>query len=95
MGNTAVMQAMGNFGKGEFIIKQQLFCFLNFMDDDELLEGNAFNFGEDICQTGIVITQFFADVNGVIYLRLFLGRIDHVCNQRLYLVNQLAFAIVQ
>ena len=70
MGNAAVMQAMGNFGKRKFIIKQQFFCFLYFMDDYKLLDSDAFYFGEYSSQVIIVVTQLFADVDRVIHGRL-------------------------
>ncbi len=55
MGDAAVVQAMGDFCKAEFIIKKQLFCFLYLMNDDELLNGYAFHLGEDSGQVVIVI----------------------------------------
>lgn len=44
MSNAAVMEFVGNFCKVKFIVKQQFLYFFNFMDDNEMLYGNSFNF---------------------------------------------------
>ena len=95
MGDTAVMQAMGDLRKAELIVKHHLFCLFYLVDDDELLNGDAFHLREDACQVVVVVAQLLADVDRVIHLRLFFRGMDDVCDQLLYPVYQFAFAVIE
>ncbi len=42
MSHAAVLKFIGNLGKGQFIVQQQLFHFFYFVQNDELLDGDSF-----------------------------------------------------
>ena len=48
MGNAAVLKLIGNLGKGQFIVQQQLFYFFYFVQNDELLDGDPFHLRKHI-----------------------------------------------
>lgn len=52
---TAVVHSMRNFADVEFIVKKQLFHFLNFRYDDKLLDRHSKGFGENIGRVVVVV----------------------------------------
>ena len=54
--NTAVIEFVGNFGQVHFIVQHQFLSSFNLMNDDEMLDCDAFDFRKCIGQIGIVVT---------------------------------------
>jgi len=67
MGYTAVLHFVGNLSKVQFIIKDKLLYLLNFMADNELLNGNAFYFRENIGKISVIVIKLLTDVFRILY----------------------------
>ena len=50
----AIIKFVRNFCNIHFIIQQQFFYFFNFLKNDELLNGDAFDLGKYIRKIGII-----------------------------------------
>ena len=57
MRHAAVAHGVGDFAQRQFVINQQLLYPLNFLADDEFLDGGSFNFGKQIAQLGVIYVQ--------------------------------------
>ncbi len=63
MRNTAVMHQVRKFGKIQFVIQNQFFCFFNFVVYDIMFNGYAFRCRKKIGKISIVMMEFFAGVH--------------------------------
>jgi hypothetical protein len=64
MGNTAVMQFVGNFAEIQLVVNKQFFCFFNPVREVILFDGDPLRFGKQIGLVCIIIVEPFAQVIG-------------------------------
>lgn len=69
MGNTGVIQAIGDFAKGKFPIDQEFLGLLNLKLDDVLLQGRSLDFRKQPAQAGIILVKLFSQIFGEIPVR--------------------------
>ena len=66
MTDAAVMKLFRDLCKIKIVIYQQFFYPFDFMDDDELLNGNTPHLRKEIGKIGIVVIEFFAKKHRVL-----------------------------
>ncbi len=94
MRNTAVPQIKSNLGKRMLIINDKLFNALYLLADVVLLNSDAFRFGKQTAQEGVIMMQGGAEKLAVSLFGVLFALMNPPYNHRLYLVNQLAVAVI-
>ncbi len=69
MSHAAIVKFVRYLGEVEFVVKDQLFHTLDFIDYDIVLNSNALYFRKSIGKIGVIVTKFFTKEFGEIYLR--------------------------
>ena len=60
MGYTAIAELPGDLAEGPFVVDQPFFDLFDLLQDEELLDGDAFDLGEQARDVGVVFLQGFA-----------------------------------
>ncbi len=95
MWDTAVIQPVGYLCQVEFFVKQQFFYPFDFMDDDKLLYGDAFDFRKNIWQVSVIVAKFFTYKNRVIDPWDFFIVMDHFDDHIFDLIDEDTSLIIQ
>lgn len=95
MWDTAVIQPVGYLCQVEFVVEQQFFYPFDFMDDDKLLDGDAFDFRKNIWKVSVIVAKFLTDKNRVIDPWHFFIVMDHFDDHIFDLIDEDTSLIIQ